>query len=233
MLIFPTAYVLHFGYTESLFLTMAIGSFLAARRDRWLLAGLACLTRVNGLMLVGAIGIEILWRLYQTRRWNWSWLWIALGPAGFGIYLMINQQVYGDPFAFQALVEENWYKELAPPWQGIKSTWDGLEWRQGTDWQLIAVQEILFTVLSLVLTIVAWFRLRPSYAAYMTANWLLWSSTSFVLSVPRYVVILFPIYLLFAQASRSSRLLDRLITLLSLLFYGLFVTEYIQGRWAF
>ena len=34
LLIFPTAYFLHIGYTESLFLALVLGSFLAARTDR-------------------------------------------------------------------------------------------------------------------------------------------------------------------------------------------------------
>src|SRR6266513_1806221 len=51
-LIFPTAYILHVGYTESFFLALTLGCFLAARTDRWWLAGLlglfACMTRANG-----------------------------------------------------------------------------------------------------------------------------------------------------------------------------------------
>ena len=39
-LIFPTAYFLHVGYSESLFLALALASVLAARVDRWGLAGL-------------------------------------------------------------------------------------------------------------------------------------------------------------------------------------------------
>jgi Gpi18-like mannosyltransferase len=34
LLLFPTAYFLHIGYTESLFLALALGSLLAARRPR-------------------------------------------------------------------------------------------------------------------------------------------------------------------------------------------------------
>ncbi|HVF45057.1 MAG TPA: hypothetical protein VM936_18675, partial [Pyrinomonadaceae bacterium] len=49
MFVFPTSYFLHIGYTESLFLALALGTFLAARERRWPLAGLlgalACMTR--------------------------------------------------------------------------------------------------------------------------------------------------------------------------------------------
>ncbi len=32
--------------------------------------------------------------------WNWQWLWIAIVPVGFGVYLLINWRIGGDPFAF-------------------------------------------------------------------------------------------------------------------------------------
>ncbi|MDP9467951.1 MAG: glycosyltransferase family 39 protein, partial [Chloroflexota bacterium] len=59
LLIFPTAYFLHIGYTEALFMALVLGSFLAARTERWWLAGalggLAALTRANGLILIPAL----------------------------------------------------------------------------------------------------------------------------------------------------------------------------------
>nr|MBA3740566.1 glycosyltransferase family 39 protein [Chloroflexota bacterium] len=68
LLIFPTAYFLHIGYTESLFLALAFGSMWLARTDRWwgagLLGGLAALSRVNGLVLIPALMVEayLQWR---------------------------------------------------------------------------------------------------------------------------------------------------------------------------
>src|SRR5687767_9154939 len=92
MLVFPTAYFLHIGYTESLFLALALGSFLAARARCWwaagLLAGLAALTRVNGLLLAPALAFEA-WEQYRAggRRLRAEWLWLLLAGAGFGVYL--------------------------------------------------------------------------------------------------------------------------------------------------
>ena len=61
-LIFPTGYFLHVGYSESLFLALAFGSVLAARVDRWRLAGLlgafCWLTRATGAVLVPTLGVE-------------------------------------------------------------------------------------------------------------------------------------------------------------------------------
>src|SRR5262249_44707727 len=53
---FPTTFYLVMAYTESLFLALSLGAFLALRRSRWLLAGclitLATLTRLTGILLL-------------------------------------------------------------------------------------------------------------------------------------------------------------------------------------
>lgn len=71
LFIFPTSYFLHIPYTESLFLALAIGCFFTARRRLWLIAGilgfLACLTRINGLVLVPALAFEV-WQQYREDR---------------------------------------------------------------------------------------------------------------------------------------------------------------------
>ncbi len=72
LFIFPTSYFLHIGYTESLFLMLALGCVLAARTGRWLPAGLlgalACLTRATGLVLIPALLIEAGHQYWTTRR---------------------------------------------------------------------------------------------------------------------------------------------------------------------
>ena len=74
LLIFPTSYFLHVAYTESLFLALVLSCFLAARKSRWAWAGIlgaaACLTRVNGLILLPALAMEVGLQYWQTRRVN-------------------------------------------------------------------------------------------------------------------------------------------------------------------
>ena len=123
LLIFPTSFFLHVPYTESLFLALCLGCFLAARKSHWALAGVlgacACLTRVNGLMLGPALAAEVALQFWQTRRINFRWLWLALVPVGFLGYLWLNHEVTGDFFAFTKIMHEHWYKKFASPWFGI------------------------------------------------------------------------------------------------------------------
>jgi Gpi18-like mannosyltransferase len=236
MFIFPTSYFLHIGYTESLFIALTLGCFWAARRDRWWLVGilgvLAGLTRINGLVLIPALGAEALHQYWKTRHWNWGWLAIGGAALGFAGYLLINLTVTGSPFTFLSLQHEHWFKELAWPWVGIAGTIRSIFWRPPAEAHMVGVQELIFITLSFVATIWCCLRLRPSYAVWMAGNWLLFTSTSYILSAPRYTLIFFPIYLLFAQLA-AHHIWNVLLTTWSLLFLALFVTLFVQGRWAF
>lgn len=237
LFIFPTSYFLHIGYTESLFIAISVGCFLAARRGRWWVAGvlaaLAGLTRVNGLILIPALAVEALQQYRETRRLNPQWLWILFAGLGFGLYLLINKQVTGDAFAFQKIASEHWSKSLTWPWVGIREVARSMWWRAPAEAQMVGVQEFVFILLGLLCTVWCWKEFRPSYGVWMTLNWLLWTSTSFILSAPRYTLIMFPIYLLFARLAARRPFWDGLITVWSLLFLALFVSQFVQGRWAF
>jgi len=233
LFIFPTSYFLHIAYTESLFLALTLGCFLAARNERWELAGLlgagACLTRVNGLILGFALATEVIHQYWKTRRINLRWLWIGVVPLGFLGYLWLNHELTGDYFAFTKIMHEHWYKKFASPWFGIHDLWLralGLNVNEGLN-ELVAV-----AILS-ICAVWSWFRLRPSYSVWITLNWVLITSTAFVLSVPRYTLTLFPVFILLARATSGRRFWFAMLTIGSLLYFALYAGRFAQGLWAF
>jgi hypothetical protein len=238
MFVFPTSYFLHIGYTESLFLALALATMLAARARRWPLAGvlgaLACMTRVNGLALHPALAFEA-WEEYRAggRRLRARWLWALLPASGFGVYLLINWTAGGHPLAFLQTQDKYWYRTFAWPWDAIAAAWRMSLGAKPSDALVVGWQEFFFVLLGLGLTAWAWARMRASYAAWMTFNWLLWTCTKFVLSVPRYTLVLFPMYIIFARASARRPEAGALIAIWSLLFLSLFIARFSQGYWAF
>lgn len=235
LFIFPTSYFLHIGYTESLYLMLALGCVLAARTGRWVAAGLlgalACLTRAPGLVLVPALLIEAGHQYRTTRRWNWQWLCVAIVPLGFGGYLWLIYHTAGDAFAFLPIRKEFYYISLAPPWTGLREAINSLN-NSPAQAQIVGVQELLFIALGFVCTIVSWIKLRPIYSVWMTGNWLLFTSVSFVASVPRYTLTMFPIFFLFAMLA-NRRLWLIVISVWSLLYLALFAGLFAWGKWAF
>lgn len=213
LFVFPTSFVLHIPYTESLFLALTVGCFLAARKRIWLAAGilgaLACLTRVNGLILLPALAFEI-WEEYRdTRKINWSWLFLTLIPMGFGVYIAINYFVTGDPVKFLFYQRENFGRHFELPWAGLKGAYDRMFTSKPTEAQMNGVQEMTFVIIGLFATVVGWRYLRKSYCVWMALNWLLFVSTSYILSVPRYTLIMFPMFILMAKAAKNWGGLDK------------------------
>jgi mannosyltransferase PIG-V len=94
---FPFAAVFAMSYTESLFLALALGAFLAAERDRRMLTGvllaLACLCRLQGVVMVIPLAIILL------RRDGWrprpSQAWLALGPAAAAAFVVFVASLTG------------------------------------------------------------------------------------------------------------------------------------------
>lgn len=230
--IYPTAYFLHIGYTEALFLALTLGTFLAARHDRWLIAGvlgaLACLSRFNGLILLPCLALEVGLRFWQTRRWDWRWLTIGIVPLGFVGYLALNYRVTGDPFAYAKLLEGKWFKTPGSPIRGVADMLKSYSWRTPVERQMVVYHQTFFLILGAAGAVRAWLRLRASYGLWIALNLLLITSTSFVLSVPRYSLIFFPLPVLFALLARRqgwSNAITAWSLLLQALYLGLFVVE--------
>jgi len=240
LLIFPTAYFLHIGYTEALFLALVIGSFLAARTGRWWLAGLvgglAALTRINGLVLLLALPVEAATQWYMTppaeRRFRWEWLAIGLVGVGFGVYLALNYALYGTPFQFLLVQHDHWFKSLAWPWDAINSAlgWFGSD--KPDDRLMYGFVELLFVAIGAVGTVVSAFRFRPSWFAWMLGNLVLFVSTSFLLSTPRYALTLFPIFVALALPPRRVWALVG-VSAVSLAGFIYFASRFATGAWAF
>jgi Gpi18-like mannosyltransferase len=238
LLIFPTAYFLHIGYTESLFLALALGAFWCGRTNRWWAAGvlgvLAALTRVNGLILIPALAIEAwsAWRADPERRWRWQWLAAGAPLIGFAGYLALNQIVYGDPTAFAGIQREHWFKGLSPPWVGIAGTFRWIRGRDLDDAVMLGWMELAFLALGLAGTAYSAIRFRASWTAWMGGNWLLFASTGFVLSAPRYTLVMFPLMAWLAVLA-DRRWVGIVLALVSLALMGWFAFRFATGVWAF
>jgi Gpi18-like mannosyltransferase len=237
MLVFPTAYFLHIGYTESLFLALAFGSLWLARTQRWWGAGVlgafAALARVNGLVLIPALMVEAYLQWRSDGRIRAGWLSIGGVAIGFAIYLGLNWSVYGDPFAFSEIQHAHWFKQLSPPWDGIAGF---VRWIRDDDLDtalMLGWAELAFTAIGLVATVATAIWLRPTWAIWMAGNWLLIVSTGFVMSVPRYSLVLFGIVVWMALIAQRWRTAGWVLAACSVAAMAVFAWRFAAGQWAF
>ncbi len=235
--IFPTAYFLHAGYTESLFIALTVSSFYYARKGMWAVSGilgaLSSATRIVGVILLPAILLEYLhqkkFRLGKIRK---DILLIFIIPVGFLSYLLINQAVFGDMFTFQSIQKNWWGQELVFPMSGIFNSWNSIFWRGGTDSITVGSAQIGFALLGLAFSIYSIKKQRPSYSFFMTASWLIAVSTSFWMSVPRLMLIAFPMFISASVLCRKG-IVRYPVFVLSFLLFAFFLSLFVTGSWAF
>ena len=129
-------------------------------------------------------------------------------------------------------MKSHWYKTLNWPWVGLMETIKSFNWRSVYEVIMVSGAEISFALGGFFLIIFIFKYLRPSYSIYTILNWLVVTSTSFWLSIPRYTLLFFPIFIILAIFNKYPAI-DKLITIIFLMFYTTFLSLFIQGRWAF
>lgn len=227
--IFPTSYFLQAIYTESLFLSISLLCFLLLRKGKLLGAGLAgmfaTLTRINGLFLIPIFFIE-----NQSESIYKKFFAAILASIGFFTYLFINFFTFGNFFQFSETLKNNWSKQLDFSWKGILGGVDLLSYYEG-DYLFSYYFELPTVLLIFIIGIFAFLKIRKSYGIYTLLNCLLFISTSFILSTPRYALILFPIYIALAMIKSKFITVVLSLSFISLLCYFSYI--FTQGRWTF
>ncbi len=235
--VFPTAYFMSAPYTEGLFLALVIASLYYARNAQWALAAflgfLASLTRIAGLILLPALLVEY----FHQKNWKPKTLgirllWLSLPAIGFLIYLGINFQVTGSFFTFLQVENNHWYQSIQP----LNGLSTALGWSRNSQYPFnltIGYAEVIFAVFGYIMIGLAYkLKLRPSYQVYMLLTWMLAVSTGFWISVPRYVLSMFPLFLALGLLS-TKKSVNIAIVAISCAGLFFFTWLFASGAWAF
>jgi hypothetical protein len=252
--VFPGALWFGAPYSESLFLLLSVGAFYAARTGRWWVAGalaaLAAATRSAGIVLV--VPLLVLW--WQSRPRKAAALgWIALAPLGLVAYSLYLALAVGDGFAYLHL-QDVWFRSFAGPfggvWDGLVAAWDGL--RQlasgsrthvyftaaGGDPIAVAWHNLElfgFLVLGAVGVVGVLRRLPLAYGAYVLAALALPLSFPVgpqpLMSLPRFLAVLFPLFMWLALALSERVVARRFVLALSLAGLCVFTARYATWHW--
>jgi len=236
MSIFPTAFSLVAPYSEAVFLAPAIWAFVFARTGRWPAAGfcalLAGLARIHGAFLLPALVVEY-W--LARRRISVDAAWLLLGAGGPLVYLGINVLTFGDPFYFVGIQTTVFNVSTTTPWAGLWNAWVGATAVAPTEfWATVYLAPMVAFIvfgLATIWTVVGKGG-RPSYAVYCALAFISFASLTWPISVPRYVMGAFPIFIAMAHLARRPWAGPPVIAASTLLF-SICLTLYVTGHWAF
>ncbi len=233
--IFPTAVFFSAVYTESLFFALTVASFYYIRERRWILAGLlgglAALTRVEGVLLVVPCAIEALVALRAggLARLPQIVAGTLLIPAGLAVYMVILWVLRGDPLYFSH-VQIHWNRHLAAPWASVSRSLHEILYLHTPQTRVDQAIELSFTILMVGVLIGGIRSLRPSLWVYMLLSIVIPMSTSSLMSMPRFALVLFPMFMVLAQWGRKPWV-NNAIVAFSLPLLGLFTVLFADWYW--
>jgi Gpi18-like mannosyltransferase len=233
--IFPTSYFFNSPYTESLFLLIFSVAMYAARRERWILAGifsgLGAIARPFGFLILPAILAE--WFLDKKRKLKHLPIMIIPTILSGLSYLYLNKIIYGNPFEFQKILAVHWQKHLVSPIASVIDTWNRAFAGGLTNYVImVGWAEAITITISWILIPFAFKYLRVSWALFYTLSILLFSSTSFVLSTPRYLLSIPPLFVLIALAGKKY-LFKIIWSFTSVAILLSLAILFARGQWAF
>lgn len=217
---FPTSFFFLAPYAESMYLLCSVIAFTWVRHGRWVAGGLAgavaWATRSLGAILVPSFVVEAWGRPPRARR-----LFGAVLPAlGFASYVAWSG-VSKDDALLPLHAQDVWHRDPAVP---IVTLGDGIATglRALTDaaW-LPELGDVVLGLAPLVLLAVAWDRLpSPGYRVYAALGFLVPLSFAVparpLLSLPRFVIVLFPLAWLGSITASSRRSFTILVTVCAL-----------------
>jgi hypothetical protein len=225
---FPTAFFLNAVYTEALFLALTAGAVWAARvRGNLLLAGVfaafAAATRNLGVLLLIPLFFE--WVRRRQALGLRGLAGLVLVPAGLVAYAVFLQQRFGDPLVFARQQSAYWERELTGPLTTLTRAWhdagEGMKYvldpstlflgtPAGPSLEASNTLNLVLLVFFLLVMVVGFVVLPPDLSIYTSLIVLLPVLTPApefpLMSLPRFVLGAFPVFLVLGYLLSRSRL---------------------------
>jgi hypothetical protein len=226
----PAAMFFSYPYPESLFLLFCVGAFVFVESGHWILAGVAgmgaAITRFPGILIAVAVGADA--ALGNRRRAGLTV--IALTVAGLVTVSLIDWVQIGDPLAFVS--HAYWVGPDRNPLYLVGSFPKAVIEGDPFNPEAIGVPILILFAIGAV-----WVALRmpAAYGAFAVTQVLLAARQGlflhFFISVPRYVMVVFPCYFAFATLLAPRRSLQ--VTWILVSAASLFVNAALYGAWRF
>lgn len=242
LLLFPVSFYFASVYTESMFLALVVWSFYFARKGNWIsasiLGGFASATRVIGVLLFPALLYEYFNALRPQKSWSYKALWLLLIPLGLVVYMYYLKVNAGDYLGFLHSLPSFGEQRSATPillpqvfYRYIFKILPNLNYSYFPV-VFTTLLEFIVGVSFLFISLLSFFRLRLGYSLFLTIGYFTPTLSGSFSSLPRYILILFPAFILLSvYIGKSSKILQ--VIIFTLLFMCLVISTamFIRGYW--
>jgi hypothetical protein len=228
----PVSFFFSSAYTESTFLLLSLGAFLAAIRGQWLAACLCGMalsaTRNVGLLIALPLFVEFVRQRLAVERslravLTPRILLFALVPLGLLSFMLFAKLKFNDPLAY-AHATAAWGRKLATPWQTLANSRTLPLFHLWVYASLLAAAIFLW-IIGIVM------KLRPSYLVWAGVLLVVYLCSNSLEAIPRYLSVVFPLFIVPAMLTRRFPSIDDVVFSASVVLLTMCTALTANGYW--
>ncbi len=205
LIVFPVSFFFSAFYPESLFFFLTLLGFTFASKEKWALTGicaaLVIVTKPSGVVPVLALA----WLYMEKKQWRLqniqpSILWFLLAPIALSLHFYELYRVSGHPLAFL---------DAMSAWGGVQTSYaDPLQNLRGAGLDVFKIDLVLTILFFICGLYILWKWPMKAYGIFVVMTILLALSSGLLASVSRFLLILFPIFILLGEKLKSGKWFD-------------------------
>lgn len=236
LMVFPTSFYFLSYYTESLYLLLSllVFWFLIKKNFKWstFFALLASATRVTGVILSLMVVLEGYRYFLKKRKFPFITLLSPLGLVGYAMYSYLTA---GDALIFLHSWT-NWGKTFSIPGpinsvlSGLGNVFAGVQPSFDSPFVYpISILEFLTLIFLLAVLYWSYKRIKLIYWLYLLINSYVFLAGGILQSLPRYILVMFPMYVYLAKVLKGKRFI--LYSVVSAILLILLSAIFLRGYW--
>lgn len=229
LLIFPTSFYLITAYSESLFLFLSLLTFFFAEKRNFFyaafFAALTSLARITGVAVIVGLAVFIINSNIRLRKKIST---LLLSMSGFILYCLYLYVQTGNPFYF-FISELTWGRSIEIPGANIRDAvvYTAVNGIRPESFTILS--DLLFTIFGLGMGIRVVRFLKPPLAVYTIVALFIPLTTALLLSVPRFLLVVFPIFIVLSKI--NNRIFNTGYVIISLTLLFLYFNFFLRNIW--
>jgi len=214
LLLFPVSFFFGGAFTESMFLMFCAIFFYLLDKKKYFgavcIGFFAALTRNVGFLLAVPYIVKVFFDIRPFANKNYKkFFWYAsyslLIFLGMGVYILINKLVSDNAFQFLVYAKEHWSQGIG----FFPDTVRLLTYRTFTDppeyMYTLFLPEIISIFFALGVLVYGGRYLKPHYLAFAICYFAVTIGATWLLSAPRYLMVLIPLYLILGKVAAENK----------------------------
>lgn len=238
LIAFPSAFYFVNIYTESLFLFLSLMCFWQLEEKKYFKAGLMCMLatacRLNGVFLFLAFLVKWIEEKRYLKLRTEDLVGIIIAPLGLLSYMTYLYEKFSDPFYFSTVqkyfganrITENFVVFPQVVYRYLKML---VSLDVASPTYFVVTTEFLIAIMFLFLLLYSWKKIPTHYFVFYLFSYLTPTLTGTFSSMPRYVLVIFPAFMMIGLLIKKHQKFKYLYYIASIFWLFVLTSMFTRG----